>query len=169
MLFINKKKLIKNTILCGIALIIIIGYLYYTYPRVFQREYTGIQYRLGDNNFTEEITVMFDGYLIKSFIKGDTFQGKIKVGDQELGKNNFTLDEFGRGIISKADHSFGDVYFDNREEKLSICILEEDDKEKGLHWRQSDGLIIAAPASNRTEALEVSNELMKDVLLHELN
>ncbi|ABR48037.1 hypothetical protein Amet_1871 [Alkaliphilus metalliredigens QYMF] len=32
-------------------------------------------------------------------------------------------------------------------------------------WSPTDGIVIAAPAENRAEALNVSNELMKDFLL----
>jgi hypothetical protein len=61
--------------------------------------------------------------------------------------------------------SYGDMFSNKGMKEFTICILEEDKQRKGgKTWSPVDGLMISAPASNRAEALEISNNLMKDVL-----
>jgi hypothetical protein len=61
--------------------------------------------------------------------------------------------------------SYGDIYSNGMMEKFTICVFEEDKQRKGgMTWTGKDGLMISAPASNRTEALEITSKLMKDVL-----
>lgn len=49
--------------------------------------------------------------------------------------------------------------------KLTVMVLKPDEADSSRKgWSGRDGLMISAPAKNRSEALEVSNEFMKEYL-----
>jgi len=163
----NHIKIISYAL---IILFIIFGIIYF-YPRKISGEYNAIMYRLGDSNYSENIKVSINGYLSKGLLKGDNFEGNVTIGDNKLSKINMRFDNFRRGLLSCyvesiGDYtSYGDMYSDKMMKEFTICVLEEDKQRKGgKTWSGTDGLMISAPASNRAEALEISNKLMKDIL-----
>jgi hypothetical protein len=166
-LMINYKKITGYTL---IILFIIFSIIYF-YPRKINREYNAIMYRLGDSIYSENIKVNINGYFSRGLLRGDNFVGFIAIGDKKLSKINMRFDNFNRGLIfcfddNTGDYStYGDMYSNKMMKKFTICILEEDKQRKGgKTWSGIDGLMISAPSSNRDEALDISNKLMKDVL-----
>ena len=163
----NHRRIISYAL---IVLFIMFSMIYF-YPREINSEYDAIMYRLGDSNYSENIKVSITGYISKGFLKGDKFEGTITIGDNKLSKINTRFDNFGRGLLFCFDEdtgdygSYGDMFSNKRMKEFTICILEEDKQRKGgKTWSPVDGLMISAPASNRAEALEISNNLMEDVL-----
>lgn len=147
----------------------------YFYPRKVTIEHDGVIYRLGNSNYSEDIKVSINGYISKRVFKGDKFQGFINVGDKRLSKINMTFDNFGRGILFCYDESigefksYGDLISDNMKEEFTIIVLDENEqKNRGSSWSSEDGLMISAPAKDRNDALNISNKLMKDILVKEL-
>ncbi len=130
-------------------------------------------YRLGDSNYSENIKMEINGYFSKGLLKGDKFEGYISIGDNELSKINMRFDKFNRGLLFCFDEnvgdytSYGDMFSDQMMKEFTICILEEDKQTKGgKTWSPIEGLMISAPASNRVEAIEISEKLMKDVFVN---
>lgn len=161
----------KKTILYTLIILLIIFSTIYFYPRKINREYNAIMYRLGDVNYSENIKVRVNGYISKGLLKGDKYEGIVTIGDIKLSKINMRFDNFKRGLLfsyveNKGEYtSYGDMFSNKMMKEFTICILEEDKKRKGgKTWSGIDGLMISAPASNRAEALEISNKLMKEAL-----
>lgn len=162
----------KKSIVIGRVLIIVFILLsiLYFYPRKINCEYNAIMYRLGDNKYSEKITVRINGHYSKGLLKGDKFTGNITLGDHRLSEINTRFDRYMRGLIFCLDEktgqfvSYGDIYAANKLTEFTLCILEENKRKNGGKiWSNLDGLMISAPASNRTEALEISNKLMKNL------
>ena len=165
---------VKIIIGCIVAFFIILSIIYY-YPRKLINEYSGVTYRLGDHNYMEYIKININGHYSRGIIKGDKFEGSMTIGDKQLSKINLRFDEFGRGLLFFYDestgdyHSYGDIFTKNGMNEITICVLEEDDLRKGGQtWSSKYGLMISAPAESRVEAIEISNQLMTDVLHGEL-
>lgn len=161
------KKLIIITFIITFIFLII----FYCYPRKLYSECSGIIYRLGDSNYSDDIKINLDGYYSKGLFTGDIFEGAITIGEKKLTKINMKFDKFKRGHLFCYDEnigeyiSYGDLFSNNRMKDFTIIVIEKDGKSKGSgSWTGKDGLMISAPANNRDEALEISNKLMKDVL-----
>jgi hypothetical protein len=73
----------KRLIYCVFILLIILTVVY-IYPKKFNKEYSGVIYRLGESAYSEKIKISFEGYLSKRLLKGDKFQGTINIGDKKL-------------------------------------------------------------------------------------
>ncbi|MCY6485436.1 hypothetical protein OW763_13965 [Clostridium aestuarii] len=178
-------KRIRVRIIFSILLgVIVLIYLYTTLPRTYSKSFEGIKYRLGETNnqFIEKVSISINGKLSKNFIFGKKFVGKIKINDLEIPKEieeiELKFDNFNRASIdyffsNEQDDSFraiyGTIYIDDDFSQLTIGISEPEDLyANSKHWDSINGLMISAPASNRKRALEISNNLMKDVLYKDL-
>lgn len=169
-----RKNIKKIIIYAFIVLFIMISIIYF-YPRKISREYNGLMYRLGDSDYSESIKISIDGYLSKGIIKGDKFAGMINIGDVQLQKIKMRFDNVGRGVIFYYEestgmyNSYGDMFTANQLKEFTICVLEDDEQRSGgKSWIEKDGLMISAAADNRVEALEISNRLMRDVLINKV-
>lgn len=163
----NNKKLIYYTIF----IILLVSSVIYFYPKKLSIEYSGIMYRLGDSNYSENIKVSVNGYLSKGLIKGDKFQGILTIGDKQLSKISIRFDNAGKGDLLYFDEntgdftSYGQTYSSYMKEGLTISVFEQYGQKEGMRrWSSKDGLMISAPANNRNEALDISNKLMKGIL-----
>lgn len=161
----------KRVIIYSFMILFIAFIVFYCYPRKIYRECSGIIYRLGDSNYSESVNINIDGYYSEGLFSGDTFEGTVAIGDQKLTNINMKFDKFKRGHLFCYDEnggeyiSYGDLFTNNKMKDFTIIVVEEDGKNKGSgSWTGKDGLMISAPASNRGEALEISKDLMKDVL-----
>ncbi len=162
----KQKRFIGYTLI----IVLVIIFFVYIYPKKIDREINAIMYRLGDSHYSENIQVDINGYFSKGLLKGDRFEGVMTIGENKLTKINLRFDKFNRGLLFCYDEntgdytSYGDMYSDQMMKEFTICILEEDIQGKGgKTWSPIDGLMVAAPANNRVEAIDMSNKLMKDV------
>ncbi|MEL7597140.1 MAG: hypothetical protein AAGU01_02945, partial [Clostridiaceae bacterium] len=65
--------------------------------------------------------------------------------------------------------TYGPIYINNDFSQLTINIMEPQNLYiPNKKWIGDNGLMISAPASNRKEALQISNSLMKYILSKEL-
>lgn len=148
-------------------------YLFYTYPRrcVVGRE--GIKFKSGDGSYEEKVTVKIDGWYSKKLL-GNEFEGCMFINDNELHEVNLKFDKYGNSSIfsyreDKGEYDFfGEMFVDGHFEKLAICVFEGDiEKDGASHWSSKGGLVIAAPAGNREEALKIATELIGEK--HKIN
>ncbi len=162
----NKKYIIRAIII----VIIILGTAYFLYriPKEFQKEYQGVYYQLGNPEFSEKVSVSFDGYLTRGLWQMDTFEGNIRIGDQEMTYVKLSMFE-DRGAyicyLDKGTHdfnSYGTLYTTDIKKGFTIGINKKDENNPGYSsWSGEDGYMISAPASNRSEALELANRMME--------
>lgn len=172
----------KKVIMIGIALLGIsaAAYLaYWFYPREVNLEAQGIQYRLGHPSAenTRPLRVSIQGKIYRSLNGDRTFTGTVDLEgvDIPVPKNQRVMD-FKSFQGSKAFHlayaynhngkpyiyMMGMLYPNDDFSAAVITLVEY--KEDGGSWSGSDGLMVAAPAANREEAVALSNELMRDDL-----
>jgi hypothetical protein len=132
-------------------------------------------YRLGSGSLVENIDINVNGYFSRGLFKGDRFEGTINIGDKELQKLDMMFAKDKGGILFYYDETTGDytshgqIYFDNKREKIAITVFDQSRQDKSKkNWSSNNGLMISAPANNRAEALEISNELLKETLENKL-
>lgn len=163
-----KAKRMKNIFIIFVLIATVVE-LYFVFPRRFVKSYEGLKYSLGDTKKQEKVKISLKGNLRKNFMRPDSFTGEVVIGNVVLanafididGKSNVLYKAgAGAGTDFKA---YGTAYANEGLQSLSITVYDD---EKG--WSSNDGAVISAPASNRNEAIEVSNKLMKDVLIKSL-
>ena len=148
--------------------------MYYRTPKLVKVEYQGIYYQLGNQNTEEEIPVIFDGYLTRGLWLEDSFQGTITVGEEILNKVDIRLPKDSPSVIIYYDEatkdyvSYGSLYTRDIKKSLTINIFQYDKSTDSDGWSSADGYMLSAPAEDRREALELSNQLMKGHLIKEL-
>lgn len=174
-----------------VVLTIVIISWYFT-PRAIDRTLHGIEYRLGDDNENniEHITIVLKGKIHKQIfrdrvLKGKTrkqfspqplFKGTIQVNDHLLPPTE-SVDEvleirlgelWNGGFIQYntagvGTHTvYGVLVTDKHVSRLTIVQYEQ--RSPSFGWRSEDGMMISAPATNRSEALQISNDFMRHFL-----
>lgn len=174
----NKNNMKKLKIIILIASILIIGsYIGYTFPRSLNKEFNGIQFRIGesDKEYLDIVKIKFDGAFSKNFIFGNTFNGNIYINDSQLGEYELKFDKFNRAILhSQQNKLLGDnleptmLIIDSGFNSLIICISElvlSSHSSKSYGWSIYDGLVIAAPAENRDEAANITSGFIAKSLI----
>lgn len=165
----------KVVLIWIVVAVVVVGLIYYFLPRQIQMEAPGIKYRLGVENqgTVKPVYVHIKGALYRGWLGNRTFRGTLGIEGEELpvsevnreleiqlDKNNFgwlhyynVQDEF-LGL-----YLYGTVTFAKDYSKVTFNIHEKD-SDYSSQWNGEDGLMLSAPASNREEALQISNELM---------
>jgi len=151
--------------------------------KVIPKHYTvnleGVKYQLGaeNNHFAKPLTILIDGKLHRSLTGSKTFKGTIDIDeeiipvpDEQRGLEINFLDN-GRGIIvygyiengRPGLYSYGVLYTNSNFSEVTIATFQEDETDPTSRgWTSENGHMITAPAANRTEALKISNVLMRD-------
>ncbi|MEE6449868.1 hypothetical protein RAH41_04755 [Gottfriedia acidiceleris] len=175
------KKAIVSCIL--LVFLVAIGFgVYYFIPKTINESINGVEYQLGSgHDQVNSVTIKIKGKLHHSLLGKRKFVGSIDV----KGANNpnpnkdrkveIAFDQNGMGIIEygyfkngKPEIDSYGILFANKDfNKVTIGEFREDHSGKG--WTGKDGWMITGPATNRSEALIISNELMKKVLHNKLN
>jgi hypothetical protein len=126
----------------------------------------GIEFKSGNGLFEKKVSVKIDGWYSKK-LRGHEFEGSMFINDNELREVNLKFDKYGNSSIisyreDKGEYDFfGELFVNGRFEKLAICVFEEDIEKAGAsHWSSKGGLVVAAPAENRGEALKIASELI---------
>lgn len=167
-----KKYFVRAAILLPFLLGVV--YLYYRTPKLVKVEYQGIYYQLGNPDMAEKIPVVFDGYLTRGLWLEDSFRGTITIGDEILNKVDIRLPKDGPSVIMDYDEatgeyvSYGSIYTKDMKKSFTISVFQYDKATDSDGWSSADGAMISAPAQDRKEALELSNQLMKGDLIKEL-
>lgn len=165
------KKIIK----IGIIIMLCVSSInvYYAIPRKINLTYYGIRYRTENHHQEKKVVVNIDGTYRKRFRNTDFFEGYVIVDGVVLDATRNATGLFIGGpsrmigYTNKDNRTFvyGQIFVDDNFDKLTICVQEK--KLYGLNNETGD-IVISAPANNRIDALRISNELMKDVLVESL-
>ncbi len=143
-------------------------------------EIVGVRYQLGKDNieYEESITLKFKGKYVNSFFN-HVFIGDVNIDGHKLNelnnsKTTLKFDKYNRANLYDTNYNhvliLTDFIFINDDfSKVAICISEpSDDDPNSSHWDSGTGIMMAAPASNREQALAISNEVMDSFLPKEM-
>lgn len=133
----------------------------------------GIQCRLGDADYIENRTVYIKGVYSNYLFRDDKFNGKIEVEGYEYTSGVdvalfFVGNAAGISIYDDTvkEHRYMSMYTTPTFSKLVLLVFELEGM--GSSWSGENGLIIAAPATDRKQAVNVAKEFSKNggVLSH---
>ncbi len=174
-----KKIVLPSILIIGAALSIYV--IMTIYPKPIQFNAQGIKYRLGDENtgLEKSINVSIKGKLYSSMTGNKTFKGTITIEGEEIPvpenqrelEIHFRKERHGGMVYFYIEDGmpylfhYGAIYTDRTFSKVTFMVFdrEKEDKSRGT-WNADNGLMISAPASNRVEAVRISNELMNKYL-----
>lgn len=148
-------------------------YIYYAYPRKINETYHGIQYKLGDSEHKEDVTIKINGWITKKLILKDRFEGAIVINEKEISKLKLDIDNSREWLLGynkeiSEFESFGAIYIKGIFEEFTICVFEKGEESGSSGWSSKDGFMISVPAKSRDEALEISQKLVKNDLIKPL-
>ncbi|MBO0586864.1 hypothetical protein [Sporosarcina sp. E16_8] len=174
-----KNKFLVIPLLFAVTLGVILSVK--TFPKQYTVNLEGVKYQLGteNNHFTEPITIRIDGKLQQSLTGSKTFKGTIDIDDEKIpvpedqrGLEIMFQDNGGGPIVYSyfengrpGTYGYGVLYTNSNFSEVTIATFQKDETDlSNRGWTSENGQMITAPAANRTEALKISNELMKDYL-----
>ncbi|MEH6939729.1 hypothetical protein V7056_18080 [Bacillus sp. JJ664] len=171
-----KKILISCLVL---VVLITFGFSFYKFvPMKVNESLKGVEYQLGTgNDKANSVTIKIKGKLHQSFLGKRTFKGSIDVKGANYSfpnkdrKLEIDFDQNGMGTMvygyvkngEPHINSYG-ILFANKD--FSKVTFEEfrEDKNGNQGWSGENGWMVTGPANSKSEALIISNELMKKVL-----
>ncbi len=162
----------------GITLLLVAVAGWYSLPKKIEKVYDGVEFQLGSEK-EEKVTITLSGKLTKSLFGEKTFRGSLQINDEVIPSALAYEDTieviFGKiwvgGIIQYLEHtedglgrvfSYGIIYVNDDFSELTIAKNEQSGNGTS-EWNGENGRMISAPASNRVEALAISNRLLKDI------
>lgn len=179
-----KKRL--RRILLLLVFVLIIFVIWYFIPKQMNHTFEGMLYRLGTENinFQKSVVIEVDGTLQKSIWGSNKFKGTIVIDSEVIPPSYAEVDELELSIkkddgvyvaywiesssgIGWSSETFGKLYINDDFSEFTIAKMEQGEN-GGSSWNGRDGLMISAPATNRSEALGISNKLMEDYLMEHL-
>ncbi|MEH7349362.1 hypothetical protein [Gottfriedia acidiceleris] len=174
------KKIIVSCIL--LFFLVAIGFgVYYFIPKNVNKSINGVEYQLGsDHDQVNSVTIKIKGKLHQSLLGKRKFVGLIDVKGANYPNPNkdrkleIAFDQNGMGTIEyvyfKNGHpkidSYGILFANNDFKKVTIGEYREN--HDGKSWSGKDGWMITGTANSKSEALIISNELMKKFLHNNL-
>jgi hypothetical protein len=168
----KRTKIIIFIIFIAIAA----SYIVYTYPKHLTKEFDGILYRLGDSDkeYASKVKVTFSGVYSKNFIFGNNFKGDIFINGSKVDVNEVKFDKYNRGILGRYyNENTGEnvllsmIIMDSNFNKFTIAVDDLHSKtedSESYTWSTNEGLVITAPAKNRSEALNITKEIFSKYL-----
>ncbi|WP_409275973.1 hypothetical protein V1499_10260 [Neobacillus sp. SCS-31] len=166
--------------ICLIGLISIA--VWYSIPKDINQEFDGFVFGVGrkSNQIHEKVTITIKGSLHKKIFNQDRFKGTIDIKGEV--PQNILIDKKevevvflgNNGTLSFKDYShptkrnnYGNLYINNDFSELAIIVyelVESGSDHATYEWDPDGGLLISGPATNRKEALNISNKLIGDLL-----
>lgn len=129
----------------------------------------GAEYRIGDADYSEDITITVKGIYRQYLLKSNTFEGTFSVSKYNFtsdvliaptafcdGYTNLTYSDITNGVPHIS--TLGILCCSSSFDKLLICVSEPVDADS-KSWNGENGLFICAPAESRTQALEIAQTL----------
>lgn len=168
-----KKKMMRV-----FFLIAAICFILYKIPVYKHRTFEGVLFQLGAENvhIVQPVEVEIKGVIKRYFFKPRVFEGTMRIGDERLPppgsreeKLKIRLGKLEDSRILTFDANGGFYFYgllrlNHNVSKIAIAVNEQFDN--GGHWSSKDGMVIAAPATNRAEALAIADELIRPYLWH---
>ncbi|MFD2444037.1 hypothetical protein ACFSO7_08565 [Bacillus sp. CGMCC 1.16607] len=159
-----------------ICLVGIVSFIvWHSIPKEINQEFDGIVYGVGDrsNQINKKVTITIKGNLYKKIFNQDRFKGTIDINGEV--PKNIIIDKKqvevvfieNSGSLFIWDSPYGILYINKDFSELSIIVYElvESGRDNASYrWEPEDGILISGPAINRIEALNISNELIGDLL-----
>lgn len=174
------KKIVWLIVLGGF--LIFLTFVIWLYlPREVDVRLEGVKYRLGTENASEvqPATILIEGTIRRTLEGHRLFKGTVEIEGESLPvpKGVMKRDTFsarkGAGFtliyywfenekIGK-DFPLGQLYANDNFSQIALTRFEQ--REDGSwNWGGGDGLMLTAPAKDRSEALQLANKLMKELL-----
>ncbi len=159
----------RGLVVAGSALVLLGFYVFRTYPRPVALTLHGVQYQLGSSGkAATPVTLTLHGSRHRSMFGPETFSGTVDItgstwSDRANGKYQ-TIPFDPEGLIvyysrSNHFHMYGAIY----PNRSFTAFAVQEWHHSG--WSAANGLVIAAPAKTRAQALRLSNTLMQAFLL----
>ena len=152
------------------------GTVMFYYPKSVSMHAEGIKYRLGQEHeaFEQQVQVLIEGKVYKRFPNTKKFEGFIDIQGiedidaLEFKTVQFTLDHDKSGLLiyrsiengMPTNYLLGVIYFSTTYDQATIALQHQG------NWNSENGFMLSAPASNKTDAIEISNKLMATYLSH---
>lgn len=165
-------------IICVVSTIVLL--LIYIRPISVDIKLNGVRYStvLNDDSIIQTEIVVMQGTLKRKLNGERTFSGTLGSGKNELElqknmrKVDILFDSEGYGkmmstqVNQQADwkpenYRYGIIFADFNRKELTIQLNELNEKSVE-RWVQGEGNLITAPASNKADALKISNRLMEN-------
>ncbi len=153
-------KCIKIHSLIIIVLILVLLMLRFNFSQAYQinTSLSGMEYRIGEDDYSDAVSITIKGVYYKSLFRDDSFEGSISIDKYGFTKDLSLLPlKFIKGKASMyytKDHSLGELFCSDKLNKLLITVREPIGSNT-QSWNSKDGLIITAPASNRQETRDI--------------
>lgn len=166
------------------VILLIFCMIVYNFPWAQKIDTTiqGVQCRIGDADYSEDVSIIVKGVYKQYLVKNDIFEGTVSIDkyDSTLAipmstahfhNGNASLEYI---TYSKAGkilniHTLGFLSCTPNFDRLFIGVYEPIDGDS-KSWNGNNGLIICAPANNRVEALSVAKILLsKSKVLSQVN
>ncbi len=161
-----------------ILLLITIGFL--ASLKRINKEFPAVKYRLGDEETFENITIKINGVYQRRLFFSDVFKGSIYIEGYEftgttsasinsviLSDIYFEKDGSGWYRYLKTDNGelqklmMGTIYMDDNFSRVALTVHDDSVDSSVTGWSIENGLIIAAPAKTKEEAVKISNQLLR--------
>jgi hypothetical protein len=174
------KKREKIAVVAAFILIAMFG-AYFVFKEVsFGVDTTldGVQYRIGDPSYVERVTIKMTGIYKSYLFKDSTFYGAIEISNKDFTK------EYMASITFNGDYSYLTYYdYGKKSDKVTetgivatpivlgqvsaakdfkqllFTVFDEYAEQKGVGWNMKSGTVIVAPATTRTEAVQIAEKL----------
>ncbi|MBD7966680.1 hypothetical protein [Paenibacillus gallinarum] len=174
------KKIRLSILIIGIALITFI--MISIYPKTIHLHAQGMKYRLGAEHIGDEksVAIDMDGTVYTSLTGNKRFVGTITIEGEEipvpehqrqieinLGKDLSGIMLYQYNEDKGISHFlYGTIFLNRSFREATFTVMDRDLEEgnQGGNWSGYDGIMITVPASDRAEALRISNHLMKEYL-----
>ena len=154
-----------------------VGWVWSLVPKTIDHKLEGVKYRLGAANreYEEPVSIDIKGKMKKKLNGERIFTGMIDIEGVELPQSDgeiifettFREDSgmlaFFYGADNRIQHyMYGSLYANDDLSELAITVSEPEGLEEASKgWSGKDGLMIAAPAGNREEALQISQRYLE--------
>ncbi|WP_054958537.1 hypothetical protein [Paenibacillus dakarensis] len=160
------------------------------YPKDVNIHAQGLKYRLGTSDKGEEkfVNVDIEGKVHKSITGKRTFTGQVNIEGEEIPVPEdqrtlkdvpmmdgnlialmypfFKYNSQNGAVISSGSYHYGMLAFSSDFSQATILLAEppQDGQKEGSYesWNGDYGRMVTVPASNRDDAIRITNELLKE-------
>lgn len=172
---------VKKRILAILIILVVVAgaIIFYMLPRNVSRQLTGVEYQLGTSrNKVVPVKITLHGKLERTLNGHLIYHGSFIVTGGTIPNSDnqraadIHFDSNGQGIIvygywtktgTPVNHVYGAMFMTDAFKTVTIeAFTPAGSNNKG--WNEGDGFMITAPARTRSQALRISNRLMKEIL-----
>lgn len=151
-----------------VLIIVIIFFVFYSFPIPFSNEYEAIEIKLDDMNYLVSRKVKIQGKYYCNLLTVDRFKGNIIISGYDMTTNQLKDIYFEKDgylleycVEENKEEFLGRIYAKEWFDKMAIIIFEEnilsdkESKENRRGWNSSDGYCIVSGVDNYDTAVKV--------------